>query len=651
MKLSHFLKQSILFSFLASLLSCTSGPEETSKPSYFSATGLRRVATPEEMKPVLFVETGCTGFFIKNDKGLPLVGSARHCFEYSGGFEKWCADAGKVYDSDGAEATCKEVVAASPDLDAVIFEVRYPKPVEAAFSIATYLPAPGTPLNLIGYPADYIRNQKPTLSYNCEVLPHDPEVFQPSIIAQTADRSLGHDCTTWGGNSGGPMIVEGTEDVIALPGSYTQDVRIQDAEVSESSIWPKGQMAELNLLETLVSRYKEKLVEKGVVFTTVQTTLPRAEIAREPTKAELMFSDLCERSPDDYSHFKKLTKTESCIEAAKKLSSTTELPLPHAGIKDLSFLQTGLFDKNLRALYLQDNKLKSIEGIKRLSNLVLLDLSNYNGGENEIDSIAELTESKLKVLYLGSTGFKKLDQIAEMTDLNSLELNNNGIESLEKLRGASSNISYLNISSNKLKSLSGIQNIRYITELFASNNELTDISQISVLRQLNLAYLNSNKITSSDLSKLRASEFSNLQFLDISSNNLTGPVSFISWPALSYLYLENNKIEELVVIDNTKLYQLNADKNLIHRVLFDSNPSLQYVTLSNNELKSLHGLNTSGIASFTSRIDLMFNFDLSDLGGLADVPWIHNLWLVGTGWQSEEEVKALLKENVGSIAI
>lgn len=199
--------------------SASSTPADTL--SYFSSNARRRDPTLLEDSYVARVDNGCTAFFVENTQGRTLMASARHCFNNSVG--TWCNRRGKVLFNDRTPAgECRRVIAADHLHDIAMFEVKLStRPVHlSTLRLAGYAPARGTRLVMIGYPADRDpmnpRLGSITTTDNCWVLYSN--VASPH--REYHDVSAVHNCSTYGGNSGGPMIREGSRDVVGLPFTY-----------------------------------------------------------------------------------------------------------------------------------------------------------------------------------------------------------------------------------------------------------------------------------------------------------------------------------------------------------------------------------------------------------------------------------------------
>ena len=119
-------------------------------------------------------------------------------------------------------------------------------------------------------------------------------------------------------------------------------------------------------------------------------------------------------------------------------------------------LLNNLNPDNINELWLQDNKLTDISGIKLFKNIEYLWLSN-----NEIEDILVLKNlNNLKILYIDNNKIKDISVIQYLNNLGNL-----GIENLE-------------LESDQIKY---IKNLKKLEDLYYING----FKDISVLKQLN----------------------------------------------------------------------------------------------------------------------------------------------------------------------
>lgn len=242
-------------------------------PTAMFENSVRRDAYPQEKQGIVRVITNfgkyngrCTGYFVKNADNRFFIASAQHCANYD--FAKFCK-AGSISittASGNHKGSCENVIISYPYSDFVIFEARFANPDEVLRSVefltmSSSTPPGGTSLKLIGYPGDEERKGQLTVSEKCSVVktnrtamqemkkedfellkgkqpakpapkqtvaPQKPREPNPEVelqkrraadIKKYAVKKL-HNCSVYGGNSGGPLLIHGTTTVIGMPMNY-----------------------------------------------------------------------------------------------------------------------------------------------------------------------------------------------------------------------------------------------------------------------------------------------------------------------------------------------------------------------------------------------------------------------------------------------
>ena len=207
------MKTLTLFSLIFTLSSVTAGTFSTRQ---FFENSVREDSTSKESKWTLKLQNGCTAFFLKSNNDKAYVATAQHCTGYD--IYSWCRMGGIVETHGGTKGYCTKVIAAKPKYDIVVIETNFKKVpgTTNGYELASFDPPLHSRLRMIGHPADKYKQGKLTTTSNCWVLKEDKASIYPYLF----DRSGLHNCTTYGGNSGGPMVLEGTNAVIGLPFTY-----------------------------------------------------------------------------------------------------------------------------------------------------------------------------------------------------------------------------------------------------------------------------------------------------------------------------------------------------------------------------------------------------------------------------------------------
>ncbi|GAA6011001.1 hypothetical protein JCM11491_005903 [Sporobolomyces phaffii] len=225
--------------------------------------------------------------------------------------------------------------------------------------------------------------------------------------------------------------------------------------------------------------------------------------------------------------------------------------------------------KELEELDLYDNSLKSVKGLEGLDSITSLDLSF-----NLLRSVAPLNDAsptspyaypnlthlyliqnklskiegvkdRLSLTYLeyGGNRIRTIENLPISTNLRSLFLGKNKITKIEGLEGLT-NLRTLSIQSNRLTKIEGLDTLTSLDELYLSHNGLTSLEGLSNLTSLTTLDIGHNKITEVDPASLET--LTELEELWANDNLLTrlpalGPAAH---PNLSTIYLEGNPVQK-----------------------------------------------------------------------------------------------------------
>ncbi|EJQ53589.1 hypothetical protein IEQ_01087 [Bacillus cereus BAG6X1-2] len=259
--------------------------------------------------------------------------------------------------------------------------------------------------------------------------------------------------------------------------------------------------------------------------------------------------------------------------ALKYMPNLKSLTVTNAKIKDPSFF-TNL--KQLNHLALRGNEFSDVTPLVKMDNLESLDLSN-----NKITNVAPLTEMKnVKTLYLSGNQIEDVTALAKMEQLDYLNLANNKITNVAPL-SALKNVTYLTLAGNqieditplytlplkdlvltrnKVKDLSGIDQLNQLQELWIGKNEIKDVTPLSKMTQLKVLNLPNNELK--DITPL--SSLVNLQKLDLEANYISDLTPVSNLKNLVFLSFVANEIRDVrPVIELSKTAYINVQNQKV----------------------------------------------------------------------------------------
>ncbi|GAA5975616.1 hypothetical protein JCM10908_005219 [Rhodotorula pacifica] len=144
---------------------------------------------------------------------------------------------------------------------------------------------------------------------------------------------------------------------------------------------------------------------------------------------------------------------------------------------------------NLTHLYLIQNKLTKIEGVRDRTSLTYLE---YGG--NRIRTIENLPISaNLRSLFLGKNKITKIENLEGLTGLRTLSIQSNRLTQIEGLDSLV-NLEELYLSHNGLTRIEGLRNLKKLTTLDVGNNKITEASadELEPLTELEEFWANDN---------------------------------------------------------------------------------------------------------------------------------------------------------------
>jgi V8-like Glu-specific endopeptidase len=223
-RIPSFISLALAAITLTATASCKKPKQDDANLNQFFENSKRRRANSAEQGMVMRLDNGCTAFAVKNTADKSLIITARHCVDFDP--KSWCANGGGLTDNFGNSGRCTQIIASTVAKDVMMFESDIDVSKVQGLRLASFVPQKSTRLTMIGYPADNYAKGQLTVTENCWIL--ETEVRENGHKYKTdktriTDRIASHNCSTYGGNSGGPMILKGSDIVVGLPYSYMPD--------------------------------------------------------------------------------------------------------------------------------------------------------------------------------------------------------------------------------------------------------------------------------------------------------------------------------------------------------------------------------------------------------------------------------------------
>ncbi|MGQ4876574.1 MAG: UvrD-helicase domain-containing protein, partial [Promethearchaeia archaeon] len=246
-----------------------------------------------------------------------------------------------------------------------------------------------------------------------------------------------------------------------------------------------------------------------------------------------------------------------------EIDDYNRLVLSGLGIEDLSEIQGLDTIKNVKTLFLQNNKIKRIRNLENLTELKALYL--YNNEIERIENLSLLT--KLRKLILNNNKIVKIEGLENLENLVELDLGNNQIEKIEGIESLVK-LEYLALYGNRIKEIEGLDSASNLRILYLNNNSIKEIKGLENLVNLQEFYLNYNEI--SEIVGLE--KLDKLNYLRIDSNPIQEPIiedlnikdGIIYKPRVLVEYCKKQKEQELIELKK----EIIEDKKEIQKIKF-----------------------------------------------------------------------------------
>ena len=149
-------------------------------------------------------------------------------------------------------------------------------------------------------------------------------------------------------------------------------------------------------------------------------------------------------------------------------------------------------------------------------------------------------------------------------------------------------ITVLNVESQNISDLTGIQDFAALTDLRCGYNQITTLDLTQNLN-LELLMASDNQLTNIDIS-----QNTNLYYLSVWTNQLN-QLDVSHNPNLVYIFAANNHLSQLDVSQNTHLYRLDCRNNQLTQLDVSVNTNLWWIDCARNQISQLDVSNLTNL--------------------------------------------------------
>lgn len=230
--------------------------------------------------------------------------------------------------------------------------------------------------------------------------------------------------------------------------------------------------------------------------------------------------------------------------------------------------------------------IRSLEDLKEFANLSEVHLYNQSS-IGDFSILAEIPTLRKVTLDNCAVTNDRLREIAKITQITELTLDNNRIDSVQSLSSLSS-LNFLSLCNNKLTEIKGLDKLESFTTLILVGNKISDLSSLSSLKALSELSVADNEITS----LMGIGNLASLTKLDLSGNKLTSLSGISSLSSLETLTAVNCGLTDIAALSKlTGLVTVDFSGNKIADFSALRQTGVTTLTLVDCNIQSLTAIN------------------------------------------------------------
>lgn len=244
-------------------------------------------------------------------------------------------------------------------------------------------------------------------------------------------------------------------------------------------------------------------------------------------------------------------------------------------------------EEKLKVLSLQHNKIKKIENLVSLPNLLYLDLL-----DNKIEIIENIDNlHNLRILLMPQNAVCEIKSLQIFSKLEVLDLHSNKIRKLQSFKSLKS-LKILNLADNLIENIEGLEDLISLEELNLKMNQIQNCKKLKYLNNLQKLFLCENKI----LSVVGLEGLTKLEELSLDGNEICSQMDnyvteiFQQFQSLKILD-HKEKSSFFINEENNNINKNNFNENFEENEKFDENENFNknenFVKNENNNEKKL----------------------------------------------------------------